>query len=41
MSIYIARHGQNKDNAEGILNGHRDRPLTELGRRQAMELALG
>jgi broad specificity phosphatase PhoE len=41
MSIFIARHGQNEDNAEGILNGHRDRPLTELGRRQAMELALG
>lgn len=41
LRIYIARHGQNEDNAEGILNGHRDRPLTELGRRQALELAAG
>ncbi len=36
--IYIARHGQNEDNANGILNGHRDLPLTELGRDQAKEL---
>ena len=36
--IYIARHGQNEDNANGILNGHRDLPLTELGRQQAREL---
>ncbi len=40
-TIYIARHGQNEDNAEGILNGHRDRPLTELGIKQAHELADG
>jgi broad specificity phosphatase PhoE len=39
--IYIARHGQNEDNANGILNGHRDLPLTELGREQATELGLG
>ncbi len=39
--IYIARHGQNTDNANGILNGHRDRPLTELGLQQAYELAQG
>ncbi len=39
--IYIARHGQNEDNANFILNGHRDLPLTELGRRQARELATG
>lgn len=39
--IYIARHGQNKDNAQGILNGHRDFPLTELGRKQARELGEG
>ncbi|MEK7638582.1 MAG: histidine phosphatase family protein [Patescibacteria group bacterium] len=38
MKIYIARHGQNEDNANGILNGHRDKPLTELGRAQAYEL---
>jgi broad specificity phosphatase PhoE len=41
LNIYIARHGQNEDNAKGILNGHRDFPLTELGRSQARELALG
>jgi len=37
--IYLVRHGQNEDNSEGILNGHRDRPLTDLGRRQAVEVA--
>jgi broad specificity phosphatase PhoE len=37
--IYIARHGQNADNARGILNGHRDEPLTELGVSQAHQLA--
>ena len=37
MHIYLARHGQNEDNARGILNGHRDLPLTELGREQARE----
>lgn len=41
LNVYIARHGQNEDNANGILNGHRDLPLTELGRAQARELALG
>lgn len=39
--IYIARHGQNEDNANGILNGRRDLPLTELGRQQARELGEG
>ena len=41
MIIYIARHGQNEDNAEGILNGHRDKPLTDIGVAQAHELAKG
>lgn len=41
LKIYIARHGQNEDNANGILNGHRDRPLTEIGRKQAHALADG
>ena len=36
--IWIARHGQSEDNANGRLNGRRDLPLTELGRRQAREL---
>lgn len=35
MKIYLARHGQDEDNAKDILNGHRDKPLTELGREQA------
>jgi broad specificity phosphatase PhoE len=39
LKIYLARHGQNEDNAKGILNGHRDLPLTEIGERQAHELA--
>lgn len=41
VDIFIARHGQNEDNANGILNGRRDLPLTELGRRQARELGDG
>ena len=37
--IYIARHGQDEDNVRGILNGHRNLPLTDLGRQQAQQLA--
>ncbi len=39
LKIYVARHGQNQDNVEGILNGRRDHPLTELGIVQAQNLA--
>jgi len=39
LNIYLARHGQNEDNANGILNGHRDLPLTEIGIAQAEEVA--
>lgn len=39
LKIYLARHGQNKDNANGILNGHRDLPLTDIGVAQATEVA--
>lgn len=39
LKIYIARHGQNVDNKDNILNGCRDYPLTDLGREQAKELA--
>lgn len=39
LKIYIARHGQNEDNANGILNGHRDLPLTQKGIEQAREVA--
>lgn len=41
VEIFIVRHGQNVDNANDILNGHRDLPLTELGRQQARELGAG
>jgi probable phosphoglycerate mutase len=41
LEIFIARHGQDEDNAKGILNGHRDMPLTDIGRRQAKQLAEG
>lgn len=39
MKIYLARHGQDEDNALGLLNGHRDRPLTHIGIEQAKQLA--
>ena len=39
LEIYIARHGQNEDNLKGILNGHRDFPLTKKGIEQAQQLA--
>ncbi len=39
FKIYLARHGQNLDNANGILNGHRDEPLTDVGMKQAHEVA--
>jgi broad specificity phosphatase PhoE len=38
-TVYLARHGQSDWNAEARWQGHADRPLTELGRRQAAELA--
>ena len=37
--IYLARHGQDRDNVNGILNGRRDEPLTDLGVSQAQRLA--
>ena len=37
--IYLARHGQDEDNANGILNGQRDMPLTSVGLEQAKVLA--
>lgn len=40
LKIYLARHGQNIDNANGILNGHRNLELTELGIKQANEVAV-
>lgn len=40
LQIYLVRHGQNEDNVNGILNGHRDLPLTKIGIEQAKNLAL-
>jgi len=40
LNIYVALHGQDQDNSNGILNGHRDEPLTELGRQQAKDVAI-
>ena len=37
--IFLVRHGQDTDNAAGILNGRRDTELTELGREQARNVA--
>lgn len=39
LTLYLARHGQDLDNAAGILNGRRDQPLTTVGMEQAGELA--
>lgn len=38
INIYVARHGQDIDNSNGILNGHRNEPLTDLGRQQALDV---
>ena len=39
LKIYLARHGQDKDNERKILNGRRDEPLTAKGVEQATEVA--
>jgi len=39
LRIYLARHGQDEDNANGLLNGQRDTPLTDVGVAQAKQLA--
>ena len=39
FKLYLCRHGQDEDNAAGLLNGHRDTPLTPLGRMQAATVA--
>jgi len=37
-TYYLTRHGQDYDNFNSILNGHRDQTLTEIGINQAIEL---
>lgn len=39
LNIYLSRHGQDQDNANSILNGQRDTPLTEKGIEQAKEVS--
>lgn len=39
LRIYLARHGQDEDNENGLLNWHRDKPLTNIGTEQARSLA--
>lgn len=38
-TVYLARHGESDWNVARRFQGHVDRPLTELGRRQAEQLA--
>src|SRR3989344_5816605 len=37
--IYVVRHGEDEDNANRVLNGRHNSPLTVLGRQQANQLA--
>lgn len=39
LKIYLARHGQDLDNAKGVLNGRRDEPLSDKGIEQANEVS--
>ena len=39
LSIYLTRHGQDGDNLNGILNGHRNHGLTDKGKLQAEDIA--
>ncbi|TAL14855.1 histidine phosphatase family protein [Patescibacteria group bacterium] len=41
VEIFLGRHGQSKDNIAGVMGGHRDAKLTDLGRQQAHNLGLG
>ena len=40
-TLLLVRHGETDWNAEGRLQGHTDRPLSDYGRRQAQQLAGG
>lgn len=40
MKIFLVRHGQDEDNALGVLNGSRDTVLTKLGIEQVNSAAL-
>ena len=36
MKLFLVRHGQDLDDSRFLINGRRDSPLTELGKRQAL-----
>jgi 2,3-bisphosphoglycerate-dependent phosphoglycerate mutase len=38
-TLLLVRHGETDWNADGRLQGHTDRPLSDYGRRQAIQLA--
>jgi broad specificity phosphatase PhoE len=38
MKLWFETHATSIDNERGVASGHRDAPLSELGRRQALEL---
>ena len=39
MILYLVRHGQSEGNVKRYFHGQTDYPLTDLGRRQAQEVA--
>ncbi|MBB5174658.1 histidine phosphatase family protein [Texcoconibacillus texcoconensis] len=39
MLVYLIRHGQSEANVKGVIQGHQDFPLTELGEQQASLVA--
>ena len=40
MRIFLVRHGQSEDNINKVMSGHRQTPLTPLGREQAKTLGV-
>ena len=40
VQLFIARHGETLDNANGLILGRRDPPLSEVGRQQSARLAV-
>ncbi|WWC58997.1 uncharacterized protein I303_101543 [Kwoniella dejecticola CBS 10117] len=39
MLLYFVRHGQTKDNVQGIIQGHKDTPLNAHGRKESERLS--
>lgn len=38
MRVYMIRHGQSQDNADKIVSGNRNTPLTEIGKHQSVQV---